>query len=235
MATTVEQLIRAAYATSRKNQPGVTASDTGELLPLVQRTLRGLFAEGARINREFFGARRVVAFDATVGGWKRPVGTDSISLILSGTGATRGDGAALALGTRVADVPFDQRWTEPGLPSGYWYGQVFYPSGNAPDPVGGNLEIYCSTRPRDLSGLIGDPGGTIDPLWPEEYNTLLILKVAAYLARKDGDRDAEVASFEAEYATEFARFQQFLTFETITEVRSSGHFNRVNTPGLTAG
>lgn len=229
MATTVEQIIEAALATSKKNQRGATASDTGELLPLVQRSLRGFFAEGARANRKFYGKKFDVAFSA--GGWARPDEAEMIVRIEAGAGVTKADASAIAAGTRIVEVPFDQRRAEPGLPAIYEYGQVFYAAGNAPDPVAGTLTFFGSARPADLTALTS----TLDVLWPEQFNSLLILDVARYLAIKDGNRPDEVAAFAEEYKRERDRYVAFLQHETTTEVKSYGHLNRMNDPGVNVG
>lgn len=235
MATTVRQIIDAAYATSKKNQPGAIASETGELLEMVNRSLRGFFAEGARHNRKFFGRRIEVEFNAGAsGGWQRPEGAESVVRIEAGDDVKDGAGSTISAGTQIVEVPFDQRNAEPGKPCIYSYGQVYYSAGNERDPAEGDLIFFCSMRPALLTALEGVEG-TLDPLWPEQFNQLLILDVARYLAVKDGGREDEVAAFAAEYEREHQRYIEFLQHESTTEVKSWGHFNRINPPSIVVG
>lgn len=241
MATTVREIIDAAYATSKKNQPGAIASETGELLALVNRSLRGFFAEGARHNRKIFGRRIVVDFDdgEERGGWPRPASAESVVRIEAG-----GDGdiptvggGKIETGTQIVEVPFDQRNAEPGKPCVYSYGQIYYSAGKDNDPLpdsGTELVFFCSMRPTTLTALEG-AGGVLDPLWPEQFNQLLILDIARYLAVKDGGREDEVAAFAQEYEREHQRFIEFLQHESTTEVKSYGHFNRINPPSIVVG
>lgn len=220
MATTVQEILLAAYSKSAKNRPGHIASESTELLQVVVRALRGLFADGVKFNQKFYARRASVAYDGTAGGWPRPDAAEAIVRI------------ELPNGKRVAEVPFDDREAEKGLPSVYGLGQVFYSAGNTNDPVSGNLVMFYSARPRDLTDLEADPEGTLDPNWPEQFNELLILEVAIYLATKEGNREAEVQALQAEYQKWYTRYTEFLMHETTTLVRRYGHDNRINTQGV---
>jgi hypothetical protein len=214
--STAREIIDAAYATSKLNQPGASASETGELLPFLNRSLRGLFAEGARVNRKIFGARFTQPFAGDH--WPRPVGAEMILRIEQN-------------GVEVVEVPFDQRRAEPGKPAVYALGQKYYPAGGGVDPTNGALVFFYSTRPSEVATLAGN----IDPLWPSQFDSLLILDMARYLATKDGGekRAQELAAFTAEYEREHGRFVAWLEHESTVEVKSYGHYNRINPPGVT--
>lgn len=219
MATTVRQILDAAYAKSQKNRPGTIASESTELLQVVQRSLRGLFADAVNFNRKVYASRVQVVFDAALGGWRRPSNAEAVVRIETPAGAW------------VREVPFDDKGAEALLPSVYSMGQVFYPAGNPNDPVAGNLVFFCSMRPRDLAGLEGDPAGTLDPLWPEQFNEILILDVAIYLAVKDSNsgREGEIAALRGEREKWQARYEDFLAHETTTLTMRYGHDGRTNT------
>lgn len=220
MATTVQQILTAAYAKSIKNRPGEIATETTELLQVVNRELQGLFAEGVEHNRTFFAQEAVVAYSAPVGGWPRPDAAEAVIRIE-------------AAGAEVAEVPFDDRTAESGMPAVYHMGQVFKPAGNAGDPTSGNLTFFYSARPRDLTALTGDPAGTLDPLWPEQFNELLILRIALYLAGKDGQRSDELQLYSAEYEAWRQRFIRFLQHSSTTLRQRWGHSGRTNTQRIT--
>jgi hypothetical protein len=227
---TPREIFDAAYSTSKLNQPGTTASETGELLPLLNRSLRGLFAEAARVNRKIFATRATVAY--ATDGWPRPTGAEMILRIEAGAGMTA-PGGAIATGTQIIEVPFDQRNAEPGKPSIYALGQRYYTAGTTMDPTGGSLVFFYSARPATVSTLTSQ----MDALWPTQFDSLLVLDVAVYLARKDGGerRMAELAAFGEEYQREHARFIQWLEHESLTEVKMYGHYNRINPPGVQVG
>jgi hypothetical protein len=201
MATLVRTIFDAAYGKNAKNVPDYIATEATELLSALQRELQKLFSLGAEVNPAFFGESAVVAFSAP--GWARPDDAESIFRIENGSAA------------EVVEVPLDDRAAEIGKPAVYAWGQVFRGAGNALDPAAGNLTFYYSKVPRTLTALTGDPDGTLDPLWPEQYNELLILAVAIYLAEKE-DRDAEVARLSAQYAAWLELFKAFLSHETTT-------------------
>jgi hypothetical protein len=214
MATTAQDIVTAAYNTSAKNRPATIATDATELLKLVIRSTRGLYAFAARVNPIYFSDSAPVTF--AVIGWPRPTLAESIFRI------EKPDG------TEVAVVPFDDRKAEPSMPAVYELGGHFWPAGNALDPVSGNLNFWYSRRPTDPATLASN----LDTRWPEQFNDLLIYEVAIYLALKDG-RAADVAQLRVmrdgwadlfaahlEHATANlrARFGQVRRFTTNTMV-----------------
>jgi hypothetical protein len=232
--STGRQILDAAYATSKLNQPGTTASETGELLPLLNRSLRGLFAEAARVNRKVFAKSSTQPVSGS--GWARPREAEMILRIEAGSGMSLvGSGGGIAPGTLLTEVPFDQRNAEPGKPSLYSLGQVYQSVGRTGiDPATtGNLVFFYSSRPVTLDTL----EQVLDALWPDQFDSLLVLEVAIYLARKDGGerRAQELAAFTAEFERERARFTSWLEHESIAEVKAYGHYNRINPPGVQVG
>jgi len=228
MATTANDLIRAAIATSRHNVRGETASDA-ELIALIGDLLDGYMDEGARVNRRFFGGRFTVGFDATVGGWPRPAGVTMVAHLLAGEGMQTSGSVTIPPGTEIVEIPIDQRETERGRPAVYQWGQVWYPAGRESDPVAGELVVLGSRR-ATRPATVDDP---IDPLWPEAHVPLLKWDLAIYLAQKDGEREAEVAAFTALRDQAHARYLAFLQAESITEVRDYGFGGVFPSPGVT--
>lgn len=229
MATTVEQLIRAAIATSRHNVRGETASDA-ELIALIGDLLAGYATEGARVNRRFFGERWEVEFDDEAGGWPRPAeATMIVPPLRAGEGMQTADGDPIPVGTEIVDLAADQLDAEPGRPAVYSWGQVWRSAGRHGDPATGTLVVLGSRLPSRPVGVDDE----IDPLWPEAHVPLLRWDLAIYLAQKDGEREDEVAAFTAQRDRAYARFLTFLEAESITEVRDYGFGGAFPAPGVT--
>lgn len=214
VTTTPQDILNGAYAKSLKNRPGAIASESSELLQLVIRAMRGLYAAAARINPTFFAESAVVVFGAP--GWARPQNAEAVFRIENPAGA------------EVVVVPFDDRRAEPGLPAVYNFGQVYRPaSAGAPDPQAGNLTFFYAKRPTDPATL----AATLDALWTEQFNELLILELAIYLAIKDG-RDGEVNAYKSDRDVWATRFFAFLEHETLNERRRFGQVARFNTKSM---
>lgn len=228
---TAKEVLRMAYATSKLNEPGRIADESGELLTLINSRLRSYFADGARTNVRFYAKRLTVAFEAGSGGlgsgWSRPAEAEMIVRLEAG--GAMGAVPNLALGTEIVDLPFDQKHIEPARPAVFNFGQRWYSRGLAIDPVSGDLVVFASVRPTKLTTL----EQRLDPLWPDVCTPLLKWDVAIYLARKDGKREAEVEAYTAERATEYDSYLKYLVHETTTEVRSYGFGRSFNQPGTT--
>lgn len=225
VTTTPRDLINAAYAKSLKNKANTIASESGELLQLAIRTIRMLYAGAARVNPYYFSESAIVAFNSP--GWARPEGAQLIYRVEIGTGVT-----SLVAGTECAIVPFESKAIEPGKPALFRFGQIFRPvSASATvapiSPQLGNLVFFYSRRPTTPASL----DSTVDALWIEDFNEIPILRIARYLAIKDGRSD-ELPGLEAELTEAAQGFIAFLEHETANEIRSYGHVGRFNTPSL---
>lgn len=218
VTTTPRDILEAAYPRSMQNNPGTIATESTELLAVVKRALDGCFAFAARINPTFFADTADVV---GVGGvWARPETAESLFRIEE------------ADGTEVVVVPYDDRTAEALLPSLYEYGRNFYAAGNATDPGDTDtLTFYYSKRADQPAGL----DSTLDALWVEQFNELLILEVALYLAVKDGaaqSRGNELQALVAERNRWANRFNAFLEHATTNLRRRYGHVRRINTEAL---
>ncbi|MDZ7418794.1 MAG: hypothetical protein ONB52_21935 [candidate division KSB1 bacterium] len=225
MATTVRDILEAAYAKSVKNRPGTLATETGELLQTVIRAHRGLYAVAARVNPLFFGKIANVTFATS--GWPRPTDAEAVFRLewIAGTNGTTG--GTWADGTEIVVIPFDDRNAEPLLPSVYRFGQMFYGAGRSGDPTGGPIRFFYSKRPTDPANL----DSQLDASWPEQFNELLVLEVAMYLAHKDG-RMEELPKLERDRDRWLELYIGFLQHETVNERRRFAHVWRINTTSL---
>lgn len=217
---TVQEVLEAAYAKSTKNNPGTIATESVELLGVVQRALDGAFAVAARVNPYYFGESATVA--GAGGSWARPVTAESIFRIEDASD-----------NSEVVIVGFNDPEAESAKAAVYEYGQQFYPAGNAPDPDPAldSLIFYYSKAPTDLTAT----GDALDALFPESFNELIVLHVARYLAIKDSEtegRAAEVAVLADEINRWANRFVAHLEHSSLGLRKRWGHINRFNSPSV---
>lgn len=210
MTTTVQAILDGAYAYSAKNRPGTIATDATELLQVVIRAHRGLYSVAARVNPIFFAESINVVFAA--GGWLRPSLAESIWRI---------EKPDL---TEVVVVPWDDKGAEPTEPAVYEFGQKFRSAGNTLDPVSGDLTFYYAKRPTDPANLAAN----LDALWTDQFNDLLMMEVAIYLAIKDGRID-EAGVLKERRDPIANRFIMFLEHATINERRRFAQIRRFPT------
>lgn len=214
MATLVRDILYGAYGKSLKNQPGYIASESAELLQVVYRAMRGLYAAAARVNPIFFGESANSAYSAP--GWARPNMAESVYRIENAT-----------TNVEIVVVPFDDRSAEPAYPSVYEFGQVYIPTLIGPVIGFGLLRIFYSKRPT-LPATIND---AIDATWPEAFNELLIHETAIYLALKDA-RQEELPTLMGERDRWARLYFGFLEHETANERRRVGATTRFSVRGL---
>lgn len=216
---TVQELLQRAYATSRLNEKGRIADESGELLNVFNEVMRGYFADGARVNRKFFSDKLDSAFSTDH--WPRPTTAEMILGFEAGSGMT-----GLTEGEEIAEIPFDQLEIEPGKPAIYELGQKYYPAGRTDDPSDGTLVVVATVSFTEATAT----SDTIDTLFPASFLSLPKYDLAIYLALKDGDRQAEVEAFTAMREREYARYTAFLEHASTAEVRSYGHGGRFTSP-----
>jgi hypothetical protein len=206
VTTTVQDILDAAYAKSRWNVPGQTATEDPELLEVVGRAQRGLFTLGARVNPVAFAMSEDLVADGGTAWWW----PDALEALLR----------LEVSGSEVIVVPFDQRGADPGRPAVYYLGNKFYPSGNAADPTPGSdtLTAWFAKRPAMPTALTDE----LDPLWREAFNDLLSLEVAIHMALKE-HRDGELATLQRDRDKWLTQYVAHLEHVVPFEVRGWGH------------
>lgn len=225
VTTTVQDILDAAFAKSTKNQPGTIATSETELLNVVIRTMRGVYAFAARINPYHFSVRQGVG--GVAADWERPERAEAIIRIEQQDT------------TEVIVVPLDDRLAAEPKPSLYEFEGVFTADGAQTNPPGGTdtLVFFYAKRPDDPTPP-ADLAGVLDPDWDEAYNELLILEVAIYLALKDGRSD-EVQLLKGDRNQWAQLFGSYLQHATANLQRRFGHRRIVNVetllPLLTGG
>lgn len=217
VTTTVQDLLDGAFAKSTKNQPGTIATNAVELYEVTVRIIRGVYAFAAEINPVRFSATEDVV---GVGGvWARPEAAQAILRIeSSGFG-------------EVVVVPYDDRLCADPKPALYEFGSGFNTVLGQTSPPGATdtLTFWYSKRPDDPNPT--DLTGVIDPDWNEDFNELLILEIAIYLALKDGRFD-EVEVLKADRNAWAHRFGSYLQHATANMQRRFGHRKHVNVDSL---
>lgn len=229
MTTSATDLTSAALARSFSNRPELSDPASAELVSVLSRQFKELFALASTINPGFFGASVAVPFQAGPGasssGWPRPADAHAVFKLEASTDTKDAVNVTIPLATEILIVPFNDRAFEAGTPAVYELGQLFVSAGNAGapgDPASGGLVVYYQKRPTSLV----NGGDAIDALWPEEFNELLILGVAAYLAKKDG-RAEDVQAFSDERQEWLALYAQSLRDASISTRQRFGQFRPV--------
>ncbi len=213
--TIYNDIIIGAHGYSTKSRPDQIASQQTELLALVYRAVRGVFAAAARVNPEYWGTSETVGNIS--GAWARPANAQTVFLI-----ERTSDNA------EVAVVPIDDRSAEMSKPAVYLLGRAYRRAFSTLGPeTGDNLDIFYSripTAPDDLAD-------TIDPEWEEVFDSFLMIETAMYLALKDGRMD-EYQALQPERAKEAQLFVEFLSNATPVSSFRYGQPRRVTVPSI---
>jgi hypothetical protein len=223
--STVQDLVVAAYGYSSRNVPDVlvTTGFQSELTHLVARLQRALYTYAATVNPVFFAGFQDVDFtsdpDGEVAGWPRPA--TAITVFRQEHIDSAGNH------TKVVKVNYDDRQAEQGEPCIYALGQKYFPAGNPLDPTGGTLRFFFSRVPTDPTSFTSP----LDSQWPETYDTLLIVQIAAYLAQKDGRTD-EMQALQADEQAWMKLFTDFLMHPDADERRRIAAVRRTVSPVL---
>lgn len=204
---TFEDVLIAGIARSGKSRNQQLASNTTEMLAMMKRSQRTMFALAARANPFFFGKLEAVAKAA--GTWAWP---SDMELLFRLEYAS----------VEAVIVPIDQKNAEPSKPALYPLGTKLYSAGGTLDPTTGPVTFYYSRRPVDPDELTSE----IDADFPESHLDVLILDVATYLATKDGRGDDRQA-FMQERGSFVALFLAHLEHATASiERRKYGQIRR---------
>jgi len=216
MSILPQDVFNAAYAKSKKNQPGRIANEAVELLGECNRMVRLFFMYGVRVNPFYYMDTDDVTFSS---GWARPSEAESIYWIEFTSG-----------GAEVITVPLNDKEAETGKPAVYRQGQVFQGAGNTLDPTNEELTFFFSKRSTDSSDKDSDP---IDELFPDSFKELLVLEIALYLAIKDG-REGDVAGLVAQRDRWLLMYLAHLEHETMNVVSRWGPPQPFNTSSMIA-
>lgn len=187
--STGQEILNGAYGHSKKNQPGEIASEATELRLVLVKALRGLFMFGTRFGPAFFGKENNQP--SSSGAWPVPSDVEMLFRLENATD-----------GTRAVIVPFTDRGIAAPTPAVYHFGQALHPAGNTNDPDTADALTFFYAKQADDPG---DLSTELDSLWPEEYDKLLELEVAIYLALKDG-RNQEVQQLKEDRDVWAVRF-----------------------------
>lgn len=214
--STPNDVIIAAYGLSSQNRPGDIAAKATELLDVVTRAGRGLWAFAARINPEFFGTSIRLASSGP--GWRRPVDAELVWRI------------ELDSTEEVIVVPRGDLQADLARPSVWYMGQTYRPNGFATSPIFGNFLTFFYSQVFPKPGNID---ANFSDLWPTQFDELLVREVGLYLALKDQRAD-EIPGLQVERDRWAQLFAAFLEHETTTRVYRYGSVRTFNVPALIA-
>lgn len=212
MPSTYEDIITAAHGYSSKSRPDEIATRRTELLALMYRAVRGVYAAASRVNPEYWATSMVVS--NLSGRWARPERALSVLRI------EKGDG------TEVAVVPLDDRKAERSKPSVYLLGRGYRAaqSGLGPAPTD-DLTFFYSYVPPAPDALTD----VIDDDWEDTFDNFLAIECAMYLALKDGRMD-EFQSLGPERMKEAQLFVEFMQSATPIASTRFGQPRRIAVP-----
>lgn len=187
MAITVQNVIDGGYSKSAASRPGTIAAPA-ELISRIRFCLLETFQVIARENPYMIAISAAVPF--ADGGWQRPANCiRAIGLrILADTIIA----PAVATGTKLTIVPYEDQGFGAGDPCLTELGQMFIPTGQAIDPSGGPLTLVFARTPT----LPTTTASVIDSFFPEAFIDLLNYDIAVFLADKD-KRTEDSATFTA--------------------------------------
>lgn len=195
MPPTCLALIQAAYARNSWNDVDAIASDP-ELIGVINRLVKGVYDLAAERNPLYFAASSA------------PVAPSGSRWAVPESARTVVEARTVA-GARVWIVEFTDRESQ-NAPRVYRLGRYFYSVGEAgdPDAAADSLVFYYSIRHPNLDVTLpaDDAANTLDASWVGDYDDLLVVPLARYLAVKDNRGPVELQALDAELKEWQARF-----------------------------
>jgi len=188
VTVTPRDLIQAAYATSSKNQPGVIADEATELLGVVNRSLKAFYHISIQFDPTYFGTSASVADVSST--WTEPEDVGSIFYLEQDSNQKE-----------VVVVLIEEQNAEPDSPAVYSLGRVLIAAAGGGQVPVGNITMYYTKEAADAADL----DSTLDALWDEAHNELMVQEIALYLSIKDG-RTEEFSGLVSRRNAELARF-----------------------------
>jgi hypothetical protein len=223
MSTTAKQIIEAAYSRSTFNDPDKLATNA-ELIGVIDRRLKQLYSIAARANPTYFGKSADVVGVASA--YARPTDAELVMRIEGSVGTVTD-------GTEVSIVPFEDRNAEMA-PVVYLFGSNYISPGGSGNPAATDTLTfsYSKRHPNLDTTLASDHStNTLDSSWPEQFNDLLVLHVAKYLAAKD-NRTTEISVLAAEEAALMEVFLRHLGHVNYGMKARWGHRARTVDPAI---
>lgn len=211
--STPRDIILAAMGYSLKNNPNTIDARAVEFLDVVFDALSGLYSFAAEINPEYFAEKVNVNFAGS--GWARPTKAEAVWRIED------------ANAKEVIIVPPWQRDADKARAAVYRLGQTFYSAGNTLDPVAGTLTFWYSLRATKPGSL----DTAFDASWDTDFDGLLAVETAIYLAIQDG-RGEEIQGLTTTRDRRAQSFAGFLQHETVNVVATRGNTRNINVPTL---
>lgn len=214
--STPTDIIVAALGYNKKNDPASITTRSAEYFEVVMRAMRGLYLFAAKVNPEFFGAQAQVNFTAGAPGyWARPAAAVSVWRIEN------------SIPREVIVVPRSQLTADVGRPAVWRLGQKYYGAGNPLDPTTGSLAFFYSQRATKPATV----DTAFDASWPTDFDPLMVLEAAMYLAINDEriDEATRLMHDRDQWAMQFATF---LDIEQANVVYQYGSTRNYNIPDL---
>jgi hypothetical protein len=217
MPFTVQQVLNDARVLHRKTQEEAMISTGGfEVVNLVNRSLQGIYAIGARVNPGYHGKRATLEDGGDPGEtWVRPLDAELIFLVHDERELP--DGKVL-LTSPEEPVPDPER---PCLVA--WGGEFHHaPGSETPD---GTLTAWYSRRPTLAESL----EGVVD--LEDAFRALLVTDLGSWFAHRDSRWD-ELGILAADRDHTLQLYVASLEHELVGRVRNVGQSGAFDTPSL---
>lgn len=195
-----QDYITRAIARSYRNRGEVLAPQVPELLDALTLLFTQRYAQASGLNPAVFLKRAVLNWVAD--GWTIPADCDTMVLMRVNSGA------------QVFVVAIDNLDAEPTEAAVYRMGRRYLPAGNPVDPVNVPLVAFYTQIPAAFAAVDQAPG----PEWPQQFDTMVVVDLAVWMATKDGRAD-DLQALAPEQGAWDAKYREWLQRESLGLVR----------------
>lgn len=192
--------VRRAMARSYRNRGTVLAPDVPELVDALNLIFQERYGQASGLNPAVFLKTAVLAW--TGANWVIPADCDTMVKMTK------------ASGEEVFVVAIDNLTAEPTEAAVYRQGRAYFPAGNPNDPVNQPLIAYYDQIPAALV----DDTSVPDAAWPQQFDTMIVLDLALWLAMKDGRTD-DLQALTPEHGRWDGQYQEWLERESLGLIR----------------
>jgi len=203
--TTAAEYMAAGISRSYRNRGNVLAQDNTEGLARLSRQFRKYYSAAAGQNASVFGQIANLTYVPAPPSWVVPADCDTIHWIEQ-------------RGVPVYAVTYDdRREAEPSEACIYRLANRLYPVGNTTDPGQQALVVLYTPVPPDFTAV----GDTAPAAWNSNFDSMVIVDFALFLAKKDG-RPEDVQALMDEANEEVGLYGAWLARNTVPLLKRFG-------------
>jgi hypothetical protein len=197
---TAQDYINKAIARSYRNRGEVLAPEGAEMLVQLGDLFVEYYLFATGLNPAVFATTTALSWNGT--GWDIPANCDTMIQLRT------------QAGTPITVVAVDNLDAEPTRPCVYRLGRHYFPAGLPSDPGATGIVAFYTLIPEPFASLAASPGAE----WPAQYDTMVVVDLAMWLAAKDGRTDdvAEMLPLQQKWA---GRYTEWCSRESLDLVR----------------